>query len=377
VQNLGLGLFLPYTGLYLTGELGVSAGVVGVLLAVNAFVGLAAAPVGGVAADRVGRRPVMLVGLAASGAAAIAFGLVSSVAAVGVLIAIWAFAEGLFQPAANAYVADLVDPELRTEAYGLWRIFANAAVAVGPPLGALLVWAWTIRLTFVVAGVASLGYLAIAWRALPESRPRPHGAEQPARLREALHDRVLLALGVGVFLSAVLYAWYDDVWGVFLHEERGFAIATWGLVFGINPLLVTCLQYPIARAAARRSARLMLAFGTLLYGAAFALLWLVHGLGALVAAVVVLTCGEMLISPVATTVAANIAPERLRGTYQAVLEASWGGSAGPAYLVGFWLVGAGHGELMLALGVPLAIVGAASFAALPRGATRPALAEVP
>src|SRR3954452_13261348 len=95
VRNLGLGLFLPYTGLYLTGHLGVSAGVVGILLAINALVGLAAAPLGGVLADRIRRRPGMLAVLRVGGVAAIAFGLASSVVAVGVLLGVWAFAEGI------------------------------------------------------------------------------------------------------------------------------------------------------------------------------------------------------------------------------------------------------------------------------------------
>src|SRR3954469_7690676 len=99
VQNLGLGLFLPYTGLYLIGDVGASPAAVGVVLALFAFAGLAATPAGGVLADRVGRRPVMLAGIAGCGVAAIAFGLVSSIVAVGVLAVCWSLAESVFRPA--------------------------------------------------------------------------------------------------------------------------------------------------------------------------------------------------------------------------------------------------------------------------------------
>lgn len=368
VQALGVGLFLPYTAIYLTETIGLSHLAAGALLALFAVVGLGASPAGGLLSDRIGRRPVMLAGLAAAGGAAIAFGLVSSLAALAALICLWALAESAYGPAAQAYAADVVEPRLRTEAYGLLRIASNAAIAAGPPLGALVVWLGSLRLTFVLSGCAYLVYVLLAWRGLPESRHAPPAHEQPARLRDAARDRALVLLVAGIAVTGYLGAQYEDVFGAFLHEERGIAVATWGAIFGLNPLLVAVFQYPVARWAARRPPLPVLAAGVVLYGVAFALLLPLRGLGGLALATVILTAGEMLVSPVSTALVADLAPERLRGTYQGALGLAWQGPQGPALVLGLWLVGAGHGDVMLVAALPLALGGSLAFAALRRTA---------
>jgi hypothetical protein len=164
----------------------------------------------------------------------------------------------------------------------------------------------------------------------------------------------------------MVYSQFDSVLGVFLHEERGYALATWGAVFGINPILVGLLQYPVARWAGSRSPRAMLALGTLLQGAALFVLWPASGLPLLIGAIVVLTVGEMLLSPVASALAAALAPARLRGSYEGVVDLAFAVSWAPGVLVGLWLVGAGQGELMLVAALPLALLGALCFLPLPR-----------
>lgn len=67
----------------------------------------------------------------------------------------------------------------------------------------------------------------------------------------------------------------------------------------------------------------------------------------------------------ASALAAELAPEHLRGSYQGVLNLGWNAASGPALLVGLWLVGRGQGELMLALALPLGALGAVAFLALP------------
>jgi MFS family permease len=378
-QSLGFGLIMPYLTLYLTSTIGASPAQAGVLLALFTLGAFAGTPLGGVLSDRAGRRPVMLVGLAGSGAAALAFGLAGDLWAVAALIVVWAVFSSLFDPAASGYVADVAPPDLRTEAFALKRLVNNAAFAVGVPLGALLVYLSSLRAPFVGAGVAILVYLAILWRTLPESRPAGADADEPpARFREALRNRQLVVLALGSILAASLYSYYEAGLPVFLHDERGLAIATWGAVFGVNPILVTFFQYPIARWAARRSSRSMLALGALLYGVALAILLPGSPVGVLLVAIVVLSVGEMLVEPVSAALAADLAPSHLRGTYQSVLNLAWEIAWGPASIVGLWLVGRGQGELALALALPVAAASALLFLVLPGGRLQrePALVTV-
>ena len=370
VQSVGHGMVVPFLALYLTETIGASATEAGFVLALWAVIGLFGQPVGGVLADRLGRRPVILGGLAISAAATIAFGLASSVWAVAFLVVAWGAGFAVFEPAAGALVADVAKPELRTEAYGVWRVANNAGFTLGPPVAALVIWLSSLRVTFFVAGVTVLAYLLIAWRALPEPRPEQGEGESPARFHEALRDRLLVVLILGSAMAALVYGIFESALPVFLNDDRSVSMATWGLIFGINPLLVAIFQYPISRWAATRSSRSVLAAGALILGASLAFLWPFASIPALVLGVVLFTVGEMLEFPVATAVAADLAPERLRGSYQGALNLAFEGAWGPAALGGLWLVGSGHGELMLALALPLGAAAAVLFLALPAGQVR-------
>jgi MFS family permease len=367
VQSLGFGIAVPYMTLYLTGPVGITATQTGVMMLVWTAVSLGGQPLGGVLADRIGRRPVMIGGLAGAGVSAAGLALVTSFWQVIVVTVAWGTFNSIFEPAAGAYVADVVEPGLRTEAFGLWHVMANAGFAVGPPVGALVIWLTSMRTTYLLAGLAILGYLVIAFRSLPESRPEAVEEESPARFREALRDRLLLILAIGTATATFSYAFFEEALPVFLHEERGLAVVTWGLVLGINPILVTLFQYPISRWAARRSSRNVLALGAVLQGTSLALLLPFTTVGALVVAVVVLTAGEMLIAPVSSAVSAELAPARLRGSYQGVINLAWEGAWGPTALVGLWLVGRGEGEIFLALALPVGIFAALVFFLLPSG----------
>ena len=139
---------------------------------------------------------------------------------------------------------------------------------------------------------------------------------------------------------------------------------------------MTIFQYPISRWASRRSSRGVLAAGAVLQGTALAILLPFESIGALLVAVVVLTAGEMLIAPVASAVSAELAPERLRGSYQGVINLAWEGAWGPTALIGLWLVGRGEGEIFLALALPVGIFAALLFFLLPPGSCNASRAPV-
>jgi len=328
--------------------------------------GLVGSPLGGVLADRIGRRPTLLVSYAATGIALILYGSLSSLLALAVFTPLFGITSDLQSPAASAAVADLVEPDLRNEAYGLRRQAGNAAFALGPPLGALVVYTAGTRWIFVLAGIAWLIAFAVVWARVPETRPSRAERQERGSFWHALRDRKLLLLALGGGLSVVVYAQFDSVLGVFLHRERGMALATWGLLFGINPVLTALVQYPVARRAARISPRAVLATGIVVQGAAMFVLWPVHGLAIVAVSVVGMTIGEMLLAPTTTALGAALAPRHLRGSYQGVRDLSFAAFWAPGTAVGLAVVGHGHGDWMLAGALPVALLGALAFWPLPR-----------
>jgi dipeptide/tripeptide permease len=180
-----------------------------------------------------------------------------------------------------------------------------------------------------------------------------------------VRDRRLLLLTLGTGIAVMVYVQFDSVLGVFLHRDRGYALATWGAVFALSPVIVALFQFPVSRWAGLRSARAMLPLAALLEGLALFILWPTSVLPVLVVAVVVVTLGEMILNPISATVAAGLAPPHLRGSYEALVGVAFAVSWAPAVLSGLWLVGSGHGELMLILALPLSALAATCFRRLP------------
>ena len=378
VAHLGYGVFAPYVALYLTGPIGASNAATGAVLASWGLVNVVTAPLGGVLSDRLGRRPLILGGLTGSVVCAFAFFAASSVWVLLLLVPLWGLCFSMMRPAMRAYIVDVVSPELRVEAFGIDRLVSNAAFALGPPLGALVITLASLRDIFLVTAVTELGFLAIAFFLLPESRSASGAAEEPPRLREALHDRRLLTLALGTALAWFLFSLYDEVFGVFLHEDRGLAISTWGLLFTINPVLVVLTQYPVARWATNRSARFVLSLGALLNGLAVFLLLPLTGIGVIVVSIVLLTAGEILLAPVSSALAGALSPEHLRGAYQSVLDCGYGAASMPAVALGLFLVGSGDFEWLLGAAPLIAAAAVACFSALPgkRTGVRPVVEAV-
>ena len=68
----------------------------------------------------------------------------------------------------------------------------------------------------------------------------------------------------------------------------------------------------------------MMALGTALYAVGFAMYGFVSLYVLFLLAMVIITIGEMIVSPVAQALVARLAPEDMRGRYMAVSGFSWG-----------------------------------------------------
>lgn len=174
IDALGFGLVVPIVPslvLKLSG-LSVSGASmwVGALLASFALMQFACAPVLGGLSDRFGRRPVLLLSLAGTGANYLLLAWAPSLA--------WLFLGRLIAGAtaanastATAYIADVTPPKDRAGQFGLIGAMFGIGFVVGPALGGVL-GSYGLRLPFfVAAGLAGCNVL-YGLLVLPESLPR-------------------------------------------------------------------------------------------------------------------------------------------------------------------------------------------------------------
>src|SRR5262249_41589235 len=134
----GSALF-TYVGIWAIKDLHASQTSLGVAYLAGALLAGVVGYVAGHLSDRVGRRPMILLGWASAIAAPIAGAAVGGRTNLGLLLIVLVPALGSLGNAADlAMVADLVPPERHEAAYASVRVAANFGVTLGPPIGGLL-----------------------------------------------------------------------------------------------------------------------------------------------------------------------------------------------------------------------------------------------
>jgi multidrug resistance protein len=223
---VGFGIVIPLLPLYAQ-RFGAGPVAVAWLLAVYSLMQFLFAPWWGRVSDRVGRRPILLLGLFGSAASYLAFGLAGSLGVLFAARALGGFA-GANIGVAQAYVADVTRPEERARGMGMVGAAFGLGFIFGPAIGGLLSHYGTAAPFFGAAAV-TLANALLALVRLPESLPPERrsahprgfgvveriralmGADTPPRLR-GIYAVVFVATVAFAALEATFSLWADARW---------------------------------------------------------------------------------------------------------------------------------------------------------------------
>lgn len=381
IDLVGFGIVIPLLPLYAE-EFGAGAVAVTWLVAVFSLMQFFFAPWWGQLSDRVGRRPVLLIGLFGSAASYLLFGLAGSLATLFIARAL-AGIMGANIGVAQAYVADVTSAEDRARGMGLIGAAFGLGFIFGPAIGGALSTLGSAAPFYGAAALAGTnGILAIFW--LPEPLPRPdhsgRSRHQPGfvmRMRllwRSLSSRAL-GLSYAVFF-AITFAFAGleatfSLWGSRRWELSPAQIAYWFTYIGVLFTIVQGLLVgPLARRIGER--RLVVigcaAFVTGMIGIAAA-----QSLAVLAAALAALAFGQGTVVPSVSSLiskAAGVGEQgRLLGVSQSL--SALGRIVGPVWAgVAFASIGIGAPFLTGALAVGLVAIAFVSLSSpLPRAAS--------
>lgn len=248
---LGFGLVVPYLP-GVARELGASdftATLVGTAYSLGQ---LFFVPVWGALSDRVGRRPVLVVSVAATVVAMLMLGMATSLWMIFAARALGGVATANIA-VAQAYIADVTEPRERPKGMAIVGIAIGLGFVLGPAIGGVLAaWDPSSRPgslpAFVAAGLSVLN-LGFALFALPESLPpekrRAHGEGRPSRLAmlRGLGGRSTLMRALVLNLVIVgSFAGFELTYRMFNEDQFGMSTAQTGQALLLAGLVMIVVQ---------------------------------------------------------------------------------------------------------------------------------------
>lgn len=168
VVMLGFGLVIPIFPFYIE-ELGASGRELGLLVATSALLEFIFAPLWGGVSDRIGRKPVLMVGIFGYGLSALLFGLATQLWMLFAARALSGLLSSAALAASMAYVGDTTSEADRSSGMGTLGAAMALGLILGPAMGGALAGDSLSRPFFIAAALSLLALLLILLL-LPESK---------------------------------------------------------------------------------------------------------------------------------------------------------------------------------------------------------------
>lgn len=316
IENTAFGLIIPFLTLYMVNDIHLSTSLTGVVLMGWTVSGIPAMIVGGMLADKIGRRPVLLMSLSLMCITILMYFFVHSFWPLLAVALADSFVGSMYMPAANAMIADVIKPEGRPMAFSILRIGWNIGIIFGPVIGAVIVAALSIKPLFIFGSAILAAAFVLNLLFIPETKPEVTGEEITFRkVLSVSKDRSFLLL---VSLSGVFWFFFSQwmsVLPIYATEQLKLEVYSFGLLFAVSAGMTVLFQIPATMKLANYTRSTVLLSGQIIGSLGFALIFFATDFFSLVACIVVITVGEIVYMSMISTVIADLAPENSRGLY--------------------------------------------------------------
>jgi MFS transporter, DHA1 family, multidrug resistance protein len=227
---IGFGIIIPVLPFYAE-EMGASPTQLGLLMAVYSLMQLIFAPFWGKLSDRIGRKPIMMIGIAGL---SLSFFIQAMSTELWMLFAariIGGVLSSANMPTAMAYVADITTPENRGKGMGIVGAAVGLGFVFGPAIGGIFSKS-SMSLPFYLAGSSSLITLVIIFFFLKESLQKNNNHSNKESRWKAFSGPAsvlfLLQLLISLSLSGL-----EATFAYFAAKKAGLGAVQLGYIFMI------------------------------------------------------------------------------------------------------------------------------------------------
>jgi len=346
-------MVLPFMTIYCTQKLGfdiTQAGTVVGLFGLGAIVG---AFFGGRITDRFGFYPQQLVSLFSGGIMFIVTGYMQTFTTLCISSFVLSLCNESFRPANATAIAFYCKEENRTRSYSLNRLAINLGWAVGGALGGFLAGI-NYHLLFWVDGSTNLASAILLIKLLPyvKSGSRHNKAKTPTAKLPAYKDRIYLFFILLTVMYAFCFFHQFTILPVYFKSQWQLSEQFIGVLMALNGLIIVVIEMTLVYSLeGKRLLTTYIRTGVLMVGIGFALVNVLPAQPwAAVAAVTIISFGEIMSMPFMNSFWIGRTQENNRGQYAAMYTIAWsiaqilapvGGShvaAGYGYQVLWWMI---------------------------------------
>lgn len=238
---IGFSILFPVEPYYIQ-MFGATSATMGWLTASFSLAQFVFSPLWGRLSDRIGRKPVMMIGLAGYGLSMSLFALGQSIPHLFIARTLAGILSSATLPTAMAVISDTTTQEERAKGMGLLGAAFGLGAIFGPFVGGVL-GDITIRLPFFTTSALSLATLLFVWRMLPESlRPEKRLAktERVSRLKAFQPDTMWLYSVA--FLTTFSLAGLETAFPFLAYDRLGATTRSVGYIFAVMGIAGSIVQ---------------------------------------------------------------------------------------------------------------------------------------
>ncbi|AST91248.1 MULTISPECIES: multidrug efflux MFS transporter NorA [Sutcliffiella] len=239
IAFLGIGLVIPVLPTLMR-ELGVTGTTVGYLTAAFALAQLIVSPFAGRAADKFGRKIMIVLGLFIFGISEFLFGIGKGIEILFVSRILGGVSAAFIMPAVTAYIADITTLETRPKALGYMSAAISTGFIIGPGIGGFLAEFGT-RVPFFFAGafgtIAAILSIILLSEPVRKKIDAPQALETKGGFKRILAPQYFIAF-ILIFIASFGLAAFESFFSLFVDHKFQFTpgdiaiIITGGAIFG-------------------------------------------------------------------------------------------------------------------------------------------------
>lgn len=317
IDLLGFGLIIPALPFYAE-SFGASFITIGLLSASYSLMHFLFSPLWGRLSDQIGRRPVMLIGLAGSALAFLMFGLAKTLPMLFAARILAGILSSATLPTAQAYIADSTTIEDRAKGMGLIGAAFGLGFIFGPAVGGILTKYGYGFPALVAAAMSGLNFFWALWK-LPETLTRKSD-ESHRRLLSAdalklIYSTPVLAILIGIFFVQVYaFSQMEATFALFSEHRLGLDAEHVGWILAEVGIISAIIQGALLGKLVRAFGEVKLArTGLVLMAVGLVTTGIVTTTLQMVMAVPLLAIGSALMNPTINSLISKAAPPDKQG----------------------------------------------------------------